>query len=195
MRLKYKSIAAIVVIAVVLGGCGAKTNNEAPKGSEGTTASANEEAASWESFTTTDLDGNEVTGDILANSKLTMVNIWGTFCNPCIREMPHLGEIANELSKDDFQIMGIVMDVVGDDGAISADKVAEAKEMVETTKADYLHVVPSNSLIDIKLSEVYSIPETLFLDKEGKMVGDSVIGSKSKEEWLTIIDERLAMVK
>ena len=40
-------------------------------------------------FETTDLDGNTVnSADLFAASKLTMINIWGTFCGPCISEMP-----------------------------------------------------------------------------------------------------------
>ena len=43
------------------------------------------------SFTAQTLDGTEVTQDIFKETDLTMVNIWGTFCGPCIREMPELG--------------------------------------------------------------------------------------------------------
>lgn len=39
-------------------------------------------------FAATDLDGNEIDQSILEGYDLTMVNIWATFCQPCIREMP-----------------------------------------------------------------------------------------------------------
>lgn len=48
------------------------------------------------SFTATDFKGNPVTSEIFAKNKLTMVNIWGTFCGPCIREMPDLARINKE---------------------------------------------------------------------------------------------------
>ena len=48
------------------------------------------------SFTSETLEGTEITQDIFAEADLTMVNIWGTFCGPCIREMPELGEISRE---------------------------------------------------------------------------------------------------
>lgn len=48
------------------------------------------------SFTATDFKGNPVTSEIFAKNKLTMVNIWGTFCGPCIREMPDLARINEE---------------------------------------------------------------------------------------------------
>ncbi|MBQ4235421.1 MAG: TlpA family protein disulfide reductase, partial [Treponema sp.] len=39
-------------------------------------------------FTATDLNGRIVTSEIFEKNKVTMLNIWGTFCGPCIREMP-----------------------------------------------------------------------------------------------------------
>ena len=50
------------------------------------------------SFETVDIDGNKVSSaDIFSKHKLTMVNIWGTFCGPCIREMPDLEELRARL--------------------------------------------------------------------------------------------------
>ena len=48
-------------------------------------------------FTTEDLDGNEVTESILKDKDVTMINIWGTFCPPCIEEMPELAKLSASL--------------------------------------------------------------------------------------------------
>lgn len=47
-------------------------------------------------FEGTDLRGNTVSSDIFSRFKLTMINVWATYCNPCLREMPDLGELAAE---------------------------------------------------------------------------------------------------
>lgn len=47
-------------------------------------------------FEGTDLKGNPVSQEIFSQSKLTMVNVWATYCNPCPNEMPGLGELAAE---------------------------------------------------------------------------------------------------
>ncbi len=39
-------------------------------------------------FTTEDSDGDEVTQEVFSGYKLTMVNIWATFCSPCLRAIP-----------------------------------------------------------------------------------------------------------
>ena len=59
-----------------------------------------------------DIQGNTVSSDIFSDSKLTMVNVWATYCNPCLREMPGLGELAEEYDGSEFQIIGIVSDVI-----------------------------------------------------------------------------------
>lgn len=47
-------------------------------------------ANKFPAFTTTDLNGNAVTEEIFLGKALTVVNIWGTFCDPCVNEMPLL---------------------------------------------------------------------------------------------------------
>ena len=44
-----------------------------------------------------DLDGETVTNDLFAEKDLTVLNVWGTFCGPCVAEMPELGDWAEEL--------------------------------------------------------------------------------------------------
>ena len=55
-------------------------------------------------FSAKDIDGKNVSEAVFADSKITMVNVWGTFCGPCIREMPDLGVLDKKYG-DDFQIL------------------------------------------------------------------------------------------
>ena len=56
--------------------------------------------ASFSNFTAITLDGETVTQDIFQDHDLTMINIWATFCGPCLSEMPDLGEIHEEYNSD-----------------------------------------------------------------------------------------------
>lgn len=58
------------------------------------------------------------------------------------------------------------------------------------TGADYLHLLPSDDLMTIYLDGVDAVPTTLFIDKSGTII-DTVIGSQSKSDWETMIDEKL----
>lgn len=147
--------------------------------------------ASFSNFTAITLDGETVTQDIFQDHDLTMINIWATFCGPCLSEMPDLGEIHEEYKDKGFQIVGIVIDVLNNDGSLSQTQLDTAREIVEKTEADYMHLLPSDDLIKAKLSKVSAVPETIFVDSEGKLVGEAYMGAKTKEDWKGIIDEYL----
>ena len=125
-----------------------------------------------------------VSSDIFGEAKITMVNVWATYCNPCLREMPELGELAQEYDKEDFQLIGIVSDV--QEGAAQEDLDAAAK-LIEQTKADYSHLLLNESLYLALLTEVRAVPTTFFIDEDG-VVLDVVIGARDKTAWKEKID-------
>lgn len=145
-------------------------------------------------FTAPDLEGNAVDESLLSGKKLTMVNIWATYCGPCLNEMPDLGELAAEYAEKDVQIMGLVTDVLNSDGTFNEEQVSLAQEIVETTGANYVHIIPSVDFYGI-LSQVSAVPTTFFVDENGHQVGSAVVGSKSKADWAALIDELLEEVK
>lgn len=147
------------------------------------------------SFTAEDLEGNEVDQSIFADHDLTMVNIWATFCSPCLKEMPELGELNAEYADKGFQVVGIVIDVLNQDGSFNDEMVQTAKDAVELTGASYPHLLPSSDLIMYKLQFVSAVPETIFIDKDGNQVGESYLGARSKDQWAEIIDGLLEEVK
>ncbi|MGI6173897.1 MAG: TlpA family protein disulfide reductase [Christensenellales bacterium] len=154
------------------------------------------ETPSLASFKAVDLDGNEVDQTIFAEYNLTMINIWATFCGPCLSEMPELGELAAEYADKGVRVVGIVADIPRNaDGTFDADMVKLAQEIVKETGAEYLHLLPGDDLIAAKLNTVLAVPETIFVDSEGNVVGNSYIGSRSGEEWAKIVDALLAEVK
>ena len=55
-------------------------NEDKKDGTEAAREDGTEAEPSFSHFTATDLDGNTVTEDIFKDYKLTMINIWGTFC-------------------------------------------------------------------------------------------------------------------
>lgn len=140
-------------------------------------------------FEATTIDGEEMTSDIFADSKLTMINVWATYCNPCLMEMPDLGEIATEYDKADFQIVGIISDVTTD--AADTD-ITAAKDLIEDTKATtYPHLLLNQSLYYNLVGATDSVPTTFFVNQEGELLG-YLVGSQSKDAWVAIIEELLS---
>ncbi len=137
------------------------------------------EAAAAVTFEGLDMTGNTVSSDIFSASKLTMVNVWATYCNPCLREMPGLGELAGEYDPAEFQIIGIISDV--QEGA-DQKTMDYASGLIQRTGADYTHLVLNESVYYALLTDVSAVPTTFFIDEEGVIL-DTVIGSMDKSTW------------
>lgn len=142
------------------------------------------------SFTAMDIAGKAVDQKILSGHKLTMVNVWATFCPPCIQEMPDLGELSSAYG-DNFQIIGIIIDAADQNLQPIPAEIAEAKDIIQTTGANYMHLLPSVSLVKAFLANVTSVPTTIFVDEKGNQVGPAYIGAKEKAQWQKIIEDLL----
>ena len=142
-------------------------------------------------FETADLDGNNVTEALFTSNKLTMINIWGTFCPPCIREMPDLGRLSADYKAKGVQIVGVVIDALDRYGRVDSKIKADARKIIDRTKADYLHVVPTVAMFSGLLKDVQVVPTTIFVDSQGRQIGDVFLGSRSYKDWKKIIDSIL----
>lgn len=62
-----------------------------------------------------DINGNQ-SSLVLANGKVTVLNVWATWCGPCRHEMPSLDRLANSLDKEKIEVIGLSVD--GDDHVV-----------------------------------------------------------------------------
>lgn len=188
-RKNQKRVTALILAALLLTGCAQKET-----GQETGQDAGEEKGGVLSSFTATDLEDNEVSQEILADYDLTLVNVWATFCGPCLREMPSLGELAAEYQPQGVNIIGIVSDTLTSEGELDEDQVDLARDLVEETKAEYTHLLPSQDLFGL-LGQIYAVPTTFFVDSEGNQVGDTYMQSMSKEELSELIESHLAQVQ
>ena len=145
----------------------------------------------FDSFVMNDFDGNEYTEDVFKGHKVTMINIWGTFCGPCIREMPELEEISEMYDEKDLKLIGLPGDLRGPDGVVDEDQVAKALDIIDKTGAKYTMLIPSMEIEAGVISSVRFYPTTIFVDENGEHL-KFVEGANSKEGWVEIIEELLA---
>lgn len=183
MKIKLFSI---LLVTILLTGCGAQ-NNIADVQSESVEENGAEEPYIL-TFSAVTTEGEDLTSDCLSGSKLTMINVWATYCNPCLSEMPDLGEIAAAYDTADFQMLGIVSDVTEES---DAEDIAYAKQLITDTEANYTHLFLNESLYVNLVGAVEAVPTTFFVNQEGEVLG-YVVGAQTKEVWEEIIDGLLA---
>ena len=186
---------ALLMLLLLLCGCAGnsdelpvepapKTDTTSQPSASGSSSSEEDPSPIFITFEGTDLEGNTVTQEVFTQSKLTMVNVWATYCNPCLREMPGLGELAAEYDKEEFQIIGIVSDVwEGEDQTL-------VESLVQETGAAYPHLLANDSISQAILTSVSGVPTTFFFDEEGAYLG-GVAGSAEKSTWEELIHELL----
>lgn len=158
---------------------------------QGAADKVEKEGAYLGDFDTLDLQGNQVKSDIFSQYDLTLVNLWTTNCGYCIEEMPYLEEIKNELTESgkSFNIVGICLDIHSS-GSINEDKLEKALQIIESTGTTYTNIMPDDVIWENKVSSVSAVPESFFVDSEGKLVGETILGAKDKENWLSTIEDK-----
>lgn len=137
-------------------------------------------------FVTKTLDGTITdSAEIFAGHKVTMINLWTTWCSPCKKELPDLQKLSREFEKQGCQIIGICCD------AVDKDVMAEAAKILKKAGVTYTNYAAFDELEDIFIFRGY--PSSFFVDSEGKIltlpVGLRKGGYRSRlKEALALID-------
>jgi len=120
-------------------------------------------------FALPDLAGNTVT---LAGfrGKVTLVNFWASWCDPCRDEFPHMAELYREFDRKDFEIAGVSDDV-------------DAGKML----AFVLKYRPPFPILagGGRMKEVYhyrGLPYSVLLDRQGRVI-ERIFGFGGADEF------------
>ncbi|WP_099189653.1 TlpA family protein disulfide reductase [Tepidibacter mesophilus] len=140
-------------------------------------------------FETKTIEGDKIESSIFKDYKLTMVNVWATFCGPCISEMPDIQSLYEEVKKEDINVVGIISDTPDDENEVLAKQILDKKGV------KYTNIIPDKKLSKGILKDISGVPTTIFIDSKGNMVGQPIVGSRSKEEYKKEIDKILESLK
>lgn len=143
-------------------------------------------------FTMQDINGQTYTQDIFQDYDLTMVNIFTTWCSPCVAEIPDLEEIHRTMADKGVNVVGVVLDILDENGEINEDSLKQAQLLAEQTGATYPFLIPDESYMNGRLIGIEGFPETFFVDKNGNIVGETYSGSGDLEYWTDVVEQELA---
>lgn len=156
---------------------------------------ADADSLSVGTFETTDINGNSYTESIFSEYDLTLVNLFATWCTPCVSEMPELEQLYQDLKDQGVGIIGFALDTVDSAGQTDESAVATAQELQEKTGVTYPLLIPDSTMLNGRLSDIQAVPETFFVDKNGNIVGDTIIGANDYDTWKATIEEQLQKIK
>ncbi|MCT4620020.1 MAG: TlpA family protein disulfide reductase [Marinisporobacter sp.] len=167
-----------ILLVVSLTGCGNKkeVDGDVPSAEQSLEEKNPLAGQEVKAFKAKDLDGNEVTNEIFSESDVTVVNIWGTFCGPCIEEMPELDKIQKEFKDKKVKVIGIVSDKA----------VEEAKSI--TKDLSYTNIVPDEALEKQIVNSFDYVPVTLFVNNKGEIMKEFIPGGSDYETFKKMIE-------
>ena len=114
-----------------------------------------------------DLDGNQVTLTY-AQSRLTLVNFWATWCLPCREEIPDIARLHSEFNQRGFRAVGVALESGG------REEVMEFLRKHPEFGVNYTMLMGSDATID-DFGGIEIVPTTLLVDSEGAVV-DTFLG-------------------
>lgn len=109
----------------------------------------------------TDLQGEALDSEKFKN-KVVILNLWATWCTPCIREMPDLVKMQTELPNDFVLILA------------SDESPEKIRQFTEKRPFDLTFTQIQTSVESLG---VYSLPTTFVIGKDGQLL-ETLVGAR-----------------
>ena len=158
-----KRVQTITLVLVLLMGIGMMVMLQTKDGAQALL----EKGDAAPDFTLPDLDGKMVRLSD-QKGKVVFLNIWATWCPPCVEEMPSMEKLHQALKDEDFQILAVSIDKQGAEAVRPFMKQHKLNftalvDKEETTKSAY---------------QTTGVPETFIIDRDGIII-EKVIGPRN----------------
>lgn len=96
--------------------------------------------------------------------KYIYIDVWATWCTPCLKEIPALKKLQSKYQKSNIVFLSISLDKMKD--------IEKWKKMVIDKEMEGIQLLADNEFDSsfIKAYNIYSIPRFILLDPEGKII-------------------------
>lgn len=108
-----------------------------------------------------DASGNEVNFSDF-KGKVILVNLWATWCAPCIKEMPDLNELQKSLGGENFEVVLISQ---------NSDGIESSLEFIAEKSITDLDTFIDSKRNIARALKTSSLPTSVLIDAEGYEVG------------------------
>jgi peroxiredoxin len=131
-------------------------------------------------FTLPDLNGNKITLSKTIEGKIALIDLWATWCGPCISTSKSMIPVYNEFKNSGFTIIGVAREF---------DNTNQLEKTLEREKFPWINLVELNNQngIWIKYGKPTAGGGTFLVDKNGKILAIE----PTAEEVRNILTEKL----
>ena len=117
--------------------------------------------------------------------KVVLVNLWATWCMPCVKEMPHLVEMQEKYRDKGFEIIGLDQD--------EGETKEQIEEFAAKRKLNYQLGWVDGAMYNefVKVTRLNGIPQSILINREGQLTGVFTGGSPSVIEKMKETVEKI----
>jgi peroxiredoxin len=109
--------------------------------------------------------------------KWVVLNFWGSFCEPCVRETPLLSKMATVYKKEKVQFIGINLD----------EPKVVVQSFIRNTPVVYPILLDPDGVVRDRY-QVTSYPTTFFIDKKGT-IKSMYVGELNEQQLKSELDK------
>lgn len=135
-------------------------------------------------FSTVDQWNAPLDQRIFANAQYTLLVFWGTWCGPCVAEIPVLVGAQEALLDMGVQIVGIC-----EDGQSNRE---HALEILKASQAEYINIMPNDQFYDEFVSLCFTFPSALLVGGNGQVLENQFFLNGDSQAVVEQIETMLA---
>lgn len=112
-------------------------------------------------FRAVDLEGERFSLEDLLGKGPILVDFWATWCKPCIKELPYIQRIHDDLAESGVQVLAVTID--------SPKSQAQVRKFIKSRKFTFRVVMDGEQDVFRKLQGKGTVPYVVVLDSQGNI--------------------------
>lgn len=114
------------------------------------------------------------------NNKYTLIDVWGTWCLPCIKQFPHIREVYTKIDKSKINFISVCYDSDNEEERIA--------NLIKKYQLEWTQLIDKDgSFIDFL--QVEKFPTIYLLDPEGKVLATNKTEKGLNDNLLAAINK------
>lgn len=97
--------------------------------------------------------------------KYVLLNLWATWCGPCVKELPALAKLKSAAAGDKFAVVAV---------DVGRNTAAEARTFLDAHDARALDTYVDSNTALLRAFSAFGLPLTVLIDPQGREIGRAV---------------------
>ena len=150
------ALTALALISLIIAGCSSSDSSSKPKNDSN---SASISTINVPHFSAKDIDGKLHHSSEWLGKQPVVINVWGTWCGPCRREIPDLAKLYEEYKPKGVELISLAV----------KDTPERVRQYAGRNNMNWVLLMSEDQiLIDYRATR--GVPTTIFIDRDGNEI-------------------------